>query len=286
MENLAEAPRAAVMSDPSAKRARTFQCKDALWNDLERIADELECTVDYLLNEAVKHYIRQRLTRDQRPIPPSSLLPAVPAPSAAAPPPQPFASLLFTPPVRLPMPVAPPPLPVVPPPLPIAPPPQPFARPVPPAPPPMRPPARPPLPPPPPLVYAAPPAGYAAPPLPPPPGYAAPAPILAPPPPPPTPRSAPAAKLAVTYGDRTVFVDQPGFVIGRGKQGGLTIKDPNISRRHAIVEMQGGRYYLVDMGSTNGTKVNGQMISRKEIAEGDVAEIVNHQIRFSFRSGT
>jgi pSer/pThr/pTyr-binding forkhead associated (FHA) protein len=45
-------------------------------------------------------------------------------------------------------------------------------------------------------------------------------------------------------------------------------------------------YYLVDMGSTNGTLVNGERITtRKPIADGDVARICDHEIRFSFRRG-
>jgi pSer/pThr/pTyr-binding forkhead associated (FHA) protein len=71
-------------------------------------------------------------------------------------------------------------------------------------------------------------------------------------------------------------------VIGRGKAAGLAIKDPNISREHAVVEQEGGRYFLVDQRSTNGTLVNGQRITRREIADGDVAIICEHQVRFSF----
>lgn len=93
-----------------------------------------------------------------------------------------------------------------------------------------------------------------------------------------------AARLVVTYADRSVEVDRPGFIIGRGKQAsGLTIKDPNISRCHATIEQQDGVYYLVDMGSTNGTMVNGVPVQRRPIADGDVAKICEHEIRFSFR---
>lgn len=106
------------------------------------------------------------------------------------------------------------------------------------------------------------------------------------PPPPPVPLAPPAAqaKLVVTYGQQSIEVEGPGFVIGRGKQAkGLTIKDPNISRAHATVELTDGVYWLVDMGSTNGTIVNGQSIQRRPIAEGDVARICDHQIHFSYR---
>ena len=74
------------------------------------------------------------------------------------------------------------------------------------------------------------------------------------------------------------------FIIGRGKQSSdLTIKDPNVSRQHAMVEYLNGQYYIVDMGSTNGVEYNGQRIARKQIAEGDTFKICDHDLRFTFR---
>ena len=76
----------------------------------------------------------------------------------------------------------------------------------------------------------------------------------------------------------------PGFIIGRGKQSSdLTIKDPNVSRQHAMVEFLNGQYYMVDMGSTNGVEYNSQRIARKAIAEGDLYRICDHEVRFSYR---
>src|SRR5471030_1731260 len=37
-----------------------FQCRDVLWETFEQMARELECSVDYLINEAMKQYARQR----------------------------------------------------------------------------------------------------------------------------------------------------------------------------------------------------------------------------------
>ena len=72
------------------------------------------------------------------------------------------------------------------------------------------------------------------------------------------------------------------FIIGRGKQSSdLTIKDPNVSRQHAMVEYLNGQYYMVDMGSTNGVEFNGQRITRKVIGEGDSFRICDHAVRFS-----
>src|SRR5579871_3389539 len=49
-----------MSADPNKKSARTFQARDVLWETFEQLARELECSVDYLINEAMKHYARQR----------------------------------------------------------------------------------------------------------------------------------------------------------------------------------------------------------------------------------
>ena len=72
-------------------------------------------------------------------------------------------------------------------------------------------------------------------------------------------------------------------MIGRGKQtSDLTIKDPNVSRQHAMIEFAGGQYYIVDMGSTNGIEFQGQKIQRQVIHEGDHFGVCEHDLVFSF----
>src|SRR3954465_3483649 len=49
-----------MTADPNKKTARTFQCRDILWDAFQQMAQELECSVDYLINESMKQYARQR----------------------------------------------------------------------------------------------------------------------------------------------------------------------------------------------------------------------------------
>ena len=49
-----------MSSDPNKKTARTFQCRDILWDAFQQMAQELECSVDYLINESMKQYARHR----------------------------------------------------------------------------------------------------------------------------------------------------------------------------------------------------------------------------------
>src|SRR6476660_9929070 len=58
-----------MSSDPNKKSPRTFQCRDMLWETFEQIARELECSVDYLINEAMKQYARQRSYGGRTPYP-------------------------------------------------------------------------------------------------------------------------------------------------------------------------------------------------------------------------
>src|SRR5271165_3914288 len=49
-----------MSADPNKKSARSFQCRDVLWETFEQMARELECSIDYLINESMKQYARQR----------------------------------------------------------------------------------------------------------------------------------------------------------------------------------------------------------------------------------
>jgi len=91
-------------------------------------------------------------------------------------------------------------------------------------------------------------------------------------------------QLSIICNNEKVPVTKDRFVIGRGKQSSdYTLKDPNVSRQHAMIEYQNGAYFFVDMGSTNGIEYNGQRVARKQINEGDVFKICDHDLRFTFR---
>src|SRR5215510_378054 len=54
-------------------------------------------------------------------------------------------------------------------------------------------------------------------------------------------------------------------IIGREEGIGISLQDPESSRRHARISWQGGRFVVEDMGSTNGTFVNGIQITSPQI---------------------
>jgi hypothetical protein len=59
------------------------------------------------------------------------------------------------------------------------------------------------------------------------------------------------------------------FVVGRSRECDLRVSDGNASRRHAEITREGDTFVLVDLGSTNGTELNGRRITREELADGD-----------------
>lgn len=49
-----------MATDPNKKTLRHFQCRDYLWETFEQMSAELECSVDYLINESMRQYARSR----------------------------------------------------------------------------------------------------------------------------------------------------------------------------------------------------------------------------------
>lgn len=73
------------------------------------------------------------------------------------------------------------------------------------------------------------------------------------------------AQLKITnrYGGiRYLPLNKPVFTIGRKAENDLQLLSDSVSRQHAEIVYEDGRYYLVDIGSKRGTYVNGQQISR------------------------
>jgi hypothetical protein len=76
-----------------------------------------------------------------------------------------------------------------------------------------------------------------------------------------------------TLGEHTVTV-------GRRPESNIVLGDPKVSRSHAEIRPQGDGYLVVDLGSTNGTTVNGVRISERALRDGDEIRFGSTQIRF------
>ena len=71
---------------------------------------------------------------------------------------------------------------------------------------------------------------------------------------------------------RTLYLDHSPFSIGRKMDKDLVIADPRVSRDHALLISEDGRFFVQDQGSKHGTYVNGERVERKELEPNDRLE--------------
>jgi pSer/pThr/pTyr-binding forkhead associated (FHA) protein len=74
--------------------------------------------------------------------------------------------------------------------------------------------------------------------------------------------------------------DKPAVEIGRGPQNDVRIDNLTVSLRHARIEKVGDEYIIEDLGSTNGTYVNGTRISRARLNHMDRIRMGRHVLFF------
>jgi pSer/pThr/pTyr-binding forkhead associated (FHA) protein len=71
------------------------------------------------------------------------------------------------------------------------------------------------------------------------------------------------------YEGLEVCLDRDWLVIGRGRSADLILAEPTISRAHAAVGYDAEGFFVQDLGSTNGTMVNGAKVQRTQLKTGD-----------------
>jgi len=76
------------------------------------------------------------------------------------------------------------------------------------------------------------------------------------------------------------------LTIGRDSTNEITINDAEVSRRHARLTFQGGKYVLEDLGSTNGTFVNGQRLAGPRVLKAGEVVSFGEQIVLVFEVST
>ena len=92
------------------------------------------------------------------------------------------------------------------------------------------------------------------------------------------------ASITVTrgfYEGLEIAVDREWFVIGRGRSADLVLSEPTISRAHAAIGYESGEFFVQDLGSTNGTGVNGQREPRTSLQDGDQVQLGKLAIKFT-----
>jgi pSer/pThr/pTyr-binding forkhead associated (FHA) protein len=82
-------------------------------------------------------------------------------------------------------------------------------------------------------------------------------------------------------GSRAEFpLTAPVTSIGRSDEADIVLDEPLVSRIHARIERRGERCVLIDIGSTNLTRVNDEVVVEKELAAGDQLRFARAQLTF------
>jgi len=83
----------------------------------------------------------------------------------------------------------------------------------------------------------------------------------------------------------TVYaLDSDQISIGRDSSNEIPVNDAEVSRRHSRLTFQGGKYVLEDMGSTNGTFVNGQRLTGPRVLKSGEVISLGEQIVFVYEA--
>lgn len=72
----------------------------------------------------------------------------------------------------------------------------------------------------------------------------------------------------------------PEVVMGRDEECDLMMSDIAVSRRHAKISLEGDHFFLSDLGSGNGTYLNGARVEREELSPGDEITVGERTLRF------
>ena len=88
-------------------------------------------------------------------------------------------------------------------------------------------------------------------------------------------------RALLLFGGRRLVVGPAGVTIGRSRGCDIVLDDPNVSRQHAEIRPRGGSWVLTDLGSTNGSSINGRRLTGPEVVRpGDEIEIGTTPMRF------
>ena len=75
------------------------------------------------------------------------------------------------------------------------------------------------------------------------------------------------------------------LVVGRDDEADIRVNEPLVSKAHARIEPRGDGYVLYDLGSTNLTRVNGEVVYERELKHGDEVRFARARCTFLVDAG-
>lgn len=89
-------------------------------------------------------------------------------------------------------------------------------------------------------------------------------------------------QLVPTGGGDVIYLQKEKLVIGRRESCDIVLRFANVSGQHARMTLEQGYWFLKDLGSRNGTKVDGYRISRKRLDPGATISFAKHAFTMEY----
>jgi len=86
------------------------------------------------------------------------------------------------------------------------------------------------------------------------------------------------------FAGRIIALPDQMVSIGRAPDNDVVVGDPATSGHHGRIEVRNGSFWISDLGSTNGTQVNGEPVIERQLSHGDSIAIGQNTLRFSLES--
>jgi pSer/pThr/pTyr-binding forkhead associated (FHA) protein len=96
------------------------------------------------------------------------------------------------------------------------------------------------------------------------------------------PQAQPRARLVLAaFGSaHSIPLESTSLTIGRGLNNDIILEDTRVSRHHAQLRYQARRFWIADLGSTNGTYVNDEQVAERSLRDGDIVSLGGLELTF------
>ncbi len=86
--------------------------------------------------------------------------------------------------------------------------------------------------------------------------------------------------VSANFAGQEFLIDKPTVVVGRTEENDIVLNHRSISRHHAKIVREHGRFNIVDLQSANGVRVNGEPYGKVELRKGDLVDLGHVRLRF------
>jgi pSer/pThr/pTyr-binding forkhead associated (FHA) protein len=89
-------------------------------------------------------------------------------------------------------------------------------------------------------------------------------------------------KLVPHGGGEPIALLDPEILIGRSRKSDIRLKFPTVSGRHCTLTYEDGYWFVEDLSSSNGVRVNGQRVDRRHLMPGDELAVASHRFTIEY----